>query len=65
MSANEKQDSANRKERYSSPEIVRLGDVVELTEGGGDPLSDGYSNPKTYKDAPGGEPASAPTKPPA
>ena len=51
MSADEKKENTDRKDQYSAPEIVRLGDALELTEGGGDPLSDGYTNPKTYKEA--------------
>jgi len=43
--------STNEKMLYSPPEMVRMGDALKLTAGGGDPLSDGYTNPKSYKDA--------------
>ena len=44
------QDS-HRKDKYNSPEIVRLGEALELTTGSPDlPLSDARPKPNGYKD---------------
>ena len=50
-SATEKEHCVNRKELYSSPEIVCLGEAIELTGGGPEVVAEGSgSPPNTFKD---------------
>ena len=63
MSANEKKDSVDKKEFYGSPEIVRMGDAVELTAGRPEgEVSDGGMKPNGYQPAVS-EPPTPPTTP--
>ena len=51
MSADKKKESLDREDLYNSPEMVRLGGVLELTSGSPDlPLADGRLKPNGYKD---------------
>jgi hypothetical protein len=51
MSTNEQNDGAEEKRIYRSPEMVRMGDALELTAGKPDlPLTDGSMKPNGYKD---------------
>jgi hypothetical protein len=51
MSASEKDRKVEERQRYTSPEVVVLGDVRELTAGNEDGVvSDGGMKPKGYKD---------------
>ena len=47
---------------YGSPEIVYVGDVMEITGGNGGPLTDGKPKPNGYQDVES-EPLTEPTTP--
>ena len=50
MSTDEKVGTHGRALTYRTPEIVRLGDALEVTGGDEGILSDGSPKPKGYKD---------------